>query len=291
MAREGILAPFRPTTQTAANGTQSPAMTATLTTVTPDVARAWLEGNTRNRNLRWAVVDAIVRDILSGNWVLNGETIKISVDGNVIDGQHRLHGIVKAGVPVQSFVVCGLPMEVQDTVDTGRARTLGDQLTLHGNKRAHALAAVAAWAFRWEQGQRSKGGNFKVTHTEAIAYINSHPQLYDAMAFSSRARHSFPLIRETVYGLAWWLLTSASRERGEQFMEKVASGEDIGAGHPAHTLRARLLSAGRNDERLNEHEQLALVVFAWNAHRAGRSLSRLQLPKGGLTPNNFPELK
>lgn len=36
-------------------------------------------------------------------------------------------------------------------------------------------------------------------------------------------------------------------------------------------------------------DALALAINAWNAHRAGEHRSNLQLPRGGLTPENFPE--
>jgi hypothetical protein len=57
-------------------------------------------------------------------------------------------------------------------------------------------------------------------------------------------------------------------------------------------LRNRMINAKIPPvERLTEHEQLALFCLAWNAFRDDRSLSRLQLPTGGLTARNFPEPK
>ena len=41
--------------------------------------------------------------------------------------------------------------------------------------------------------------------------------------------------------------------------------------------------------RVNDTDALALVIMAWNAHRAGETRTKLQLPRGGLTPENFPE--
>jgi len=41
--------------------------------------------------------------------------------------------------------------------------------------------------------------------------------------------------------------------------------------------------------RVNETDALPLAINAWNAHRAGERRSKLQLPKGGRTPENFPE--
>lgn len=41
--------------------------------------------------------------------------------------------------------------------------------------------------------------------------------------------------------------------------------------------------------RVNETDALALVILTWNAHRAGETRTKLQLPRSGLTPENFPE--
>jgi hypothetical protein len=287
--------PFQPAGQAPANGSRPPAPTASVMTITPEMATAWLECNTRNRKLRWGLVDAIARDITDGNWVLNGETIKRAPDGAVIDGQHRLTGIVKAGIPVQSYVIEGLTMDVQDTVDTGAVRKLGDQLTLRGMKQGILLGSIARWAFLWEKGHRSKiGGNDKPTHSEVLTFLEAHPELHDAAQFANRARQAFSFIRPSVYGMSWWLFTRISEERASEFLEKVTSGENIGAGHPAYALRARFLATvkpDRTNERLTEHEQLALVSVAWNANREARRLARPQLPRGGLTPKNFPEPK
>ena len=294
MATDSLHAPFKTAHPDTPNGTPPPAeVHATVMVITPDMAKEWLTRNTRNRNLRWALIDALVRDITAGQWVLNGETIKIAVDGAVIDGQHRLSAIIKADTPVQSFVIQGLPPEVQDTVDTGAVRKLTDQLTLRGEKNSVLLGSVTRWALLWEQGYRSKigGTTVRVTHSEALTFLETRPELRDATAFASHARQSFPLIRASVYGMAWWLLTPISKERADEFLSKMVTGEDISAGHPAHTLRARFLSSSRLDERLTEFEQLALVVIAWNADRDARSIARVQLPKGGLTPKNFPEPK
>lgn len=294
MASDTLRTPFRPPAgsgQKTANGSAPPApMTADVVTITPAMARDWLDHNTRNRKLRWPLIDAIARDMADGKWILNGETIKIAADGTIIDGQHRLSAVIKAGVTVQSFVIRGLPMEVQDTVDTGAVRKLADQLALRGEKDTNVLGSVTRWAFLWEQGQRSKtGGQFRCTHSEALAFFEAHPELRDAAIFATRARRQFSPIRASVYGTAWWLFTTISKERAGEFLEQVTKGENIGAGHPAHTLRARFLSASRIDERLTEFEQLALLIIAWNASREARDIHRLQLPKGGLTPKNFPE--
>lgn len=91
--------------------------TVEITDVDPELAERWLARNPNNRNLRRAVVDSYARDMSTGNWVLNGETIKLDVAGRLVDGQHRLSAVVAAEVTVPMIVVRGVDPGVMDTVD------------------------------------------------------------------------------------------------------------------------------------------------------------------------------
>lgn len=41
--------------------------------------------------------------------------------------------------------------------------------------------------------------------------------------------------------------------------------------------------------RQRHRSSLALAIHAWNTHRAGGARTVLQTPRGGLTPESFPE--
>lgn len=121
-------------------------------TITPDMAAELLQRNVRNRSVSRETVEAYARDMRNGSWVLNGESIKFNRLGELIDGQHRLHAIISAGVQATLFVIYDLPdgalengMTVMDTVDRGRTRSVADQLRIqHGFKDSHVIASVCA---------------------------------------------------------------------------------------------------------------------------------------------------
>jgi hypothetical protein len=264
-------------------------------TITPEMAQEWAERNTRNRPVRYARVARFARDMTAGRWSLNGQTILIADTGEIIDGQHRIYACIQAGVPFDSFVVTGLPHEVQDTVDTGAARTMGDQFTLHGEANGLLLAAVARWAHLWLNGVRGgKGhgpGDADPTHAEMLALLEAEPRLRDAAAWADGARKTFRPVRGSVYGMAWLLFHGKDHLAAETFLDGVITGADLSKGHPALAFRNRILTARDTGERHSQFEQLAYFIYAWNAFREDRQLTRLQFPKGGLTPKNFPEPK
>ncbi len=124
--------------------------TAKWVEVTPAMAEAWLENNFRNRPLSEDVVVAYARDMKSGQWVPTHQGIAFNENDDLIDGQHRLHAIVRSGVTVRMMVTFGLKakiagkeMTTMDAVDRGRTRSVADQLKIqHGMKDGSAISMV-----------------------------------------------------------------------------------------------------------------------------------------------------
>lgn len=61
-----------------------------------------------NREVDWAKVREIARDIEAGRWRLNNHLLGFDGKGRLVDGQHRLHAIVQAGIAVEVGVMRNL---------------------------------------------------------------------------------------------------------------------------------------------------------------------------------------
>lgn len=284
-------------------------ISAGMTEITPEMAREWIRrhqaavsaertansGKARdNRPLRFdSGVEKYARDMKAGKWHRNGESVKIARNNMVIDGQHRLHACVQAGVPFWSVVVTGVEPAAQDTIDTGLPRRLSDQLAIANEKNAPILASVTRWSLRWLHGLRGSGGanGYQPTQVEMLDYLEADSRLRTAAEFAARAKTEFKPVRATVYAMAWMVLHGADWNSAQVFMERMLDGADLPSGHPVLALRNRMINAKVTGERLTEHEQLALFCLAWNAFREDRKLTRLQMPPGGLNTKNFPEPK
>lgn len=118
--------------------------------VTPARAKEWLENNFVNRPLVEDVVISYARDMVNGEWVETHQGLAFNDKDELIDGQHRLHSIVRSGVTVRMMVTFGLPstiegkeMTTMDAVDRGRTRSVADQLKIqHGLKGGSAIASI-----------------------------------------------------------------------------------------------------------------------------------------------------
>lgn len=111
--------------------------------ISPELAEGILETcNHNNRTLRPNNVNAIAQAIQSGEWVVTHQGIAFSKSGRLLDGQHRLAAIVKAGIGVEMVVVRGLSDEaaVFFGIDIGVRRSTADQL--REDRRATEVARL-----------------------------------------------------------------------------------------------------------------------------------------------------
>jgi hypothetical protein len=267
-----------------------PGLSLEVISITPRIAEDWLSKNTHNRNVRPAMVDAYARDMEAGKWTLNGEAIKFAKGGVLLDGQHRLHAVIKSNTTIKALVVRGVDPDVQDTMDTGAVRKYGDQLRLSGHRNASTLASVARRVVLWESGQRTNTGKIKATHSEMAEALERYPGIAESADFADQVRRLSGL-PASIVGLAHFLFGQIDYEQAVWFLSRVADGIGLPAGHPVLAFRDRVRKERDRGGRIHETMLLALLINAWNAYRAGETRTRLNLPKGGLNPASFPEPK
>ena len=112
-------------------------------TITPAKAKEYLKKNTNNyRKMSRSVISSYAEDIKNGRWELNGETIIFGKDGTLMDGQHRLAGIVLAKKSADILVVRGVETTAHK-IDIGKRRTDVDILNAEGFECDATLIATA----------------------------------------------------------------------------------------------------------------------------------------------------
>lgn len=94
--------------------------------VTPEIAGYYLSKNTSNRHARQDTVTYLANLITRGEWKLTHQGICINKDGVLVDGQHRLLAVVKAGIPVEMLVTTDAPNDIFMAIDSGLKRSTTD---------------------------------------------------------------------------------------------------------------------------------------------------------------------
>jgi hypothetical protein len=108
--------------------------------VTPDMARQWLRGNTHNRRINKGHVRRLSSDIVDGRWKFNPDPVSFDDSGTLLNGQHRLTAIAETGVPAQLAVCFNVPADAMSVMDQGVPRGLKDIASV--SKREAAVATV-----------------------------------------------------------------------------------------------------------------------------------------------------
>ena len=103
---------------------QSP--TFAVETITPALAQAYLSTSTGNRSLAKKNVQFYARQMREGKWTVSHQGIAFSVNGDLIDGHHRLTAIIEANVSVGMMVARGVSVESRQVIDQGKGRTAAD---------------------------------------------------------------------------------------------------------------------------------------------------------------------
>ena len=256
----------------------SPSITTEIVKVTPSIAEKMLGRNVHNRHLSAAVVAKYRRAMVAGEWLVTGEAIKFGVNGDLLDGQHRLAAVIESGKTVPMMVIKGLPVAAQDVMDTGRARTVGDQLGLAGFTDAALLAAVARVVLVYESGELY--AKFPVSTPQARVLVEGN----SLIAFATSRARSISKgcdLRPAVAGATFYLLMKIDDAKAQEFFERLTDGANLPSGSPILALRARLRALRDERTRLPTEALVALVFRTWNAWRQHRKLNSLPLYRNG----------
>lgn len=250
---------------------------AEVITVSPTDAAAWLSCNQNNRPVRKNHVMFLAREIVEGNWQVNGQAIVIADDEQVLDGQHRLMAIIEAGKAIQTLVVYGITPEAFRTIDTGAVRTGADALTMHFHEVPQVLIKAISTAVQWceklERGVLHGSGRMKLSNTDVIDYVKKHQSLIQCaetmQGYPSEAR---PL--SLGMGVALFeMFARKHAEQAEKFMRALYTGEELTRTDPEYLLRAAFI---RDVERVSKFPlaiRMRMVIKGWNWRRRGNTVA------------------
>ena len=248
-------------------------LTAIFEFITPEIAETLLAKSFPNRTVKDRLVRRLTGAILRDEWEVNGQTIKISNKGNLIDGQHRLHAILHAKRGAWMLVVRGLPetARIIESIDTGAARTYADVLTFSGVRSGSRVAAAVLLLFYWDTtGMPTRTSN----SPPSFAQLDAHMEIYpDIVRIVQEAR---PLWKLFVGGSIWIAVYCKTALKDAQaadaFWGAVASGENLKSGDPALILRNRMLLAAARSRTgtvpMSVTDIAAVAIKAWNLYRS-----------------------
>jgi hypothetical protein len=243
-------------------------------TLTPVLAHLLLEINQINRPIGKVNIENLKADIASGRWVFNGESIVISRDGALLDGQHRCQAVVATGVAIEAVLVFGPVDEARYTIDIGKPKSAPNYLSMKGWSDTNNLAAMLSLLLQYRK-----------TNTIPLSYQRpTKTEILQAAETFKGAQTSVDLVRDATKkklgsrsALAFCHYTfwkKSSREHADEFVRLLIDGEGLRKGNPAHYCRERLIAMGKG---ARIESRIELIFKCWNAWRRGESINKILL--------------
>lgn len=257
--------------------------------LTPDRAAELIEHNKHNRPLSQPHVNRISRQIIEDKWKFNGDTIKISEEGDILDGQHRCWAVVEAKKGVETAIITGIKREAFSTIDTLRKpRNGGDVVALSGAQRYASLTATAlGWLMRYQRGVIPvfRDPTNRIENSDIEAAFAAHPMMVQAVERVICVRS---LINPAVIGFLFYVLTNKNEDLANRMIGTLEDPAGIGVTDPFFKLRAYLATAKKRKETVNT---IALAIKAINAAARGERIQTLAWRNQGNHPEAFPVLE
>lgn len=252
--------------------------------ITPQVATNLLDNlYERQRAVKPQVVKRYAEAMRNDQWLTTGDTIKLSEDGKVMDGQHRLRAVVESGYTLENAIIIqGVDEDAFNVMDQGRPRTFADWLTSDGvGKTSNALAAAINATIRYKYGSKfTVGGGVKPNIQLLIrTYRDENVERWVARGVELGRAFSFP----SAPLIAFLYVAELSQAANvEEFAEALLKGEGLAATHPAYLARQALIKrmSLAPGKRLPADTYMTELIWCWNAFAEEREVDKIRIRKG-----------
>lgn len=250
--------------------TEKPA--ARIIQMTPRRAQAILEAcNLHNRGCEDRRIAQYAEDMRRDGWLFTGEAIKISREGVLLDGQHRLYAVLDAAATVPLLLITGLDPRAQEVMDQGKPRSLGDAMHLRREPDPHNLAAaLRSVAHFYRDGAPFQMGRASgMSHGYALRLFDrgsNREDLHAALKFV-RNRRRGQWVSLSQLAALHFLFCAADEPRALAFTAGLLEGSSTV--WAVGELRGHLIEeydrAQTGQPRQHMKVRTAYIVQAWNA--------------------------
>lgn len=232
----------------------APCQTTSIETITPEIAKRYLEHNRCNRKMRPGDVNFYASQMRAGLWKLTHEGIAFDTEGNLADGQHRLLAVVKSGTTQQFNVTRNVLTDGVTVIGRGIQRSISDVLHFSGISADRTLVSVVN---RIHCGISCQ--HLKLDVQTVANLIERHR---DAIEFSRPVwgikRKGYTVAVAAIVSKAWY---TADRERLAEFIACFCDSDNDPVGHQTvRALRESLLSQPSGS---SVHVAMAAQKTAW----------------------------
>jgi len=261
--------------------------------VSPELAKELLKRNIANRNVKRRTIQLYVQQMKANQWKFNGDTIKISKTGKLLDGQHRLISIEESKTTQTYNIQLGLEDETFDVMDVGKQRSASDTLQVAGYKTASILAAAIKIVYKYDTNKLKDDRNLatkdRLTNHQVKDWLETHKE--DLMVKCSEKAYKYVkhanFLNSGTYCAFEYMFARKNESQAQEFMRLLSTGEDISSSKNSSVYLLRQKLINMRGEVVDLTLKHALLIKAWNLFREDKKVARLSWNEG----EDFPKIK
>lgn len=248
-------------------------LTARVVKLDKALAEKWLarlipgQRTLKNQNLQ-----RLINAVEEGFWELNGETIILSREGNLIQGRHRCETVIRTGIPILTVVLWGIPESAYLTLDNGSKRTGGDALAYVNAPNYTCASATTTLLIRFMMDPSMATSVSRCTLKIQQVYNDYKAQIDASVKVANALDRKLNAFTPATAAFAHLLFSQVNPEAADAFFESLRTGSNLTEKSPVMVLRDYAL---KHRGRLEPRKQVALLINAWNAYRKGAKSVKL----------------
>ncbi|EIA1590694.1 hypothetical protein K6837_004686 [Vibrio parahaemolyticus] len=242
-------------------------------TFTPELIDTLLSMNTNNIPKAKAKISLYSRLMIEGKWKYNGDSIRVSENGVLLDGQNRLIAARNADFRLVSDLIIGLPDEVFSTIDQGRVRQKGQILARDlgiTGPEARVLSIAVPKIIKHDnnlsQGTTS-GSTSKYTVTVDMInkYIEEHPDIMDDVQYVKSTFGSRSILPMPTILFMYHIGSRYNVEYTQKFLNKLLRSIDLKQNETLHHLNQILIKIKGKSLKWTTAEIDNTLIKSWNS--------------------------
>lgn len=241
----------------------------------PELAARLLERNTMNRPLSSRKVEIYAKYMANGEWQLNGEPIIVADTGKLLNGQHRLHAIIKCGKPQWATLTTGIKEAAFATIDNSPGRPNKDVLAVAGYKNPGTLSSAITYLIALKRNGTGEHLRVPPSKTEIVAFAESHPELCHYVSRAETYYKRFSALPKGDAAAMGYLFSLVNENKEREFFDGLTTGAGLSASSPVLALRNKLIEDKMSKASMPSRERRAWILKAWNAFAKGRKMRRI----------------
>jgi len=267
-------------------------MKTRIETINAERANYYLSLNRNNRPITQTKVAQYISEIENGKWKEDtGEAIKVSKEGFLIDGQHRLTALSKTNKSINFLVVYDLESSVFDVLDTGKNRGASDVFALNKVPNYNRTASIIREYVSFKSGKfysTTSRDNIKLTNASLLSFYKENSEYIDIVSNHAAVLYiSFnKIISATNIGSFYILFSDSNIDKSDEFFNQLC-GKKINTNKSISVLKNFLIKDRISVKKVSPKIKYAFIIKTWNAFITGKDLKILKYDDN---LENFPTI-